>query len=139
MTSRKSTCEMAPACYCGNGKMVVKVAGPKSQNRNRPYYKCPDNRDDHYKHFIWCDEYHDRNVYGAPREYSCSQQYDLFARGETTDSSMANTVPVPAADFSRYNGSKFGAGIELQLAYTFMAVVLIMFGVLLGLILAKMM
>lgn len=46
MASRNDGSKMAPYCWRGIGKMVLKVASPKLPNWKWPYYKFPANRDD---------------------------------------------------------------------------------------------
>lgn len=125
-----------PDCWCKAGKMVVKVAGPRSPNWKRPYYKCPSNRDDHPRHFIWVDEYHRRQSESRSRATSGIGDFHNRSHSTQTASSMAvQSITSPeATDTSMPKPMN----ADLQLTIIFMGVVLVMLGVIIGILLSKM-
>lgn len=136
MSARFDGANEAPYCWCKVGKMVVKVAGPKSPNFKRLYYKCPDNRDDHPKHFIWVDEHRDRSNFSDARDAPSVTRMRTQSHETPTASSRGSPVCDNAVVRPR-TGVNI-ADVDQQFTMTFMCVSLVMLGVIIGLVLAKM-
>lgn len=136
MDAAKDDMGMAPDCWCKMGKMVVKEAGPRSPNWKRTYYKCPMNRDDHPKHFIWVDEYRSRQNGNRARTTTIDSGCNSRTQITQTASSMSNPMFNDSETRSRIGVASIAN--EPQFAISFMRVVLVMLGVIIGLLLAKM-
>lgn len=126
--------EIAPQCFCENGKMQVKVASRKAANPGRLYYICPNN-DDHYDHFIWCDEYLAR-----PRNFiQIPNQFRREVHHQDSNNASSHVTRGQAAVHGTHGSLRrqiYGE-VEMYVALGFMATVLVLFGVMIGIILMK--
>lgn len=136
MDERSNNLDTTPDCWCEVGKMVLKEAGPKSRNWNRLYYKCPMNRNDHPRHFIWVDEYRQLIHTNRGRASTVDMACNNGSRVTQTASSLTN--PKLTASASQSRTCPAISANEPQFIASFMCAVLVMLGVIIGLLLAKM-
>ncbi|KAL1540575.1 hypothetical protein AAHA92_24910 [Salvia divinorum] len=113
MYSKPGIGAQTPDCVCGRGKMELHCAGRSAMNAGRYYYKCPINAK-HSGSFKWCDEYHrdGRQVLTASEEEKGKQDRVVGCTqccGHATPNHLTS-----------------------QIVVGFMAVVLILLGILIG-------
>lgn len=134
MASVTDSCEMAPNCECGHGKMVVKIASKKAANPGRLYYKCPIN-DDHYKHFIWCDEFHARGRDRVTTSFVHQQEQEC--RFQPDYSASTARVATESNNLNDLRCSAVGLNGDMHIDIIFKGMILVLLGVLIGITMAK--
>ena len=115
-----------PLCSCGNGKMVLRRAGPEAKNAGRYYYKCPV-RGQHSGDFKWADEYHA----DKPRRWQVVD-LDKHQWGDFVDQKPVFAVGGCNGGAAQCCGNKTSYRIVAQVLIGVMCVVLVIIGILIG-------
>ncbi|KAL1536238.1 hypothetical protein AAHA92_28920 [Salvia divinorum] len=123
MYSRPSMADDIPACGCGSGKMVLRCAGRTAMHAGRYYYKCPNNGK-HPGSFKWCDEYH-----SEPGTVEEDKNNNRGSSGRPVQSSIGSVLD---GRCTHCCGNKMPQVLTVQGMVGFMALVLILFGIIIG-------
>lgn len=114
--------------------MKVQCAGPKAANVGRYYYKCPLNIDHDFA-FHWCDEYHEVNTPGFTPQYVVNQVLKPRMNDEQSASSTSYQHRSQPPQQNQVPSNRIE--LTIQTAYMFMAMILVLFGIIIGLIIGK--
>ncbi|KAL1550156.1 hypothetical protein AAHA92_18156 [Salvia divinorum] len=117
-----------PDCVCGKGKMHIRCAGRSAIHAGRYYFKCPYNGN-HSRSFMWCDEYIiEQSQSGVPRTDYLGEDNKLHTSFERSGIAFGGNHR-NEGPWAMQDEHKVCTDLRTNTVLRFMAVVLVLFGV----------
>lgn len=109
----------------------IALCWPYSENHGHYYYKCPA-RMHHDLNFHFYDEYHQNDPPHLKSKYVITQELQLAHRREMEESTTSQ--PQVVAITTNMDASRLRSDLEKEITFIFMAIVLIMLGIVIGIL-----